>query len=79
MLVSQSTNAVINKVKSCLIQGRFDEALEYIVQAEISKTVVEDDEEILLYKIEGYIGTLHYKEAMELAQSIINKKFTLRN
>ena len=80
MLTPLTSSNVTNKIKSCLIQGRFDEALESIVQAEISKTITENEfETFLLYKIEGYIGILRYKEAIEISQSISNRKLNLRN
>ena len=75
-----STSVLINKVKSCLIQGKYEEALEYIVQAEISKSVDENEEKnLILYKIEGYIGITYFKEARKLTKTITNQKLNLRN
>lgn len=80
MLVNPSFANLTNKVKSYLIQGRYEEALEDIVQAEISKTIPVSEENFFsLYKIEGFIGTLHFKEALELSKVITNQKLNLRN
>ena len=69
-----------NKIKSCLIQGRFEEALEEIIQAEISKAIPDQDENsFILYKIEGLIGILHFKEALELSKILTKQKLNLRN
>lgn len=71
---------LLTKVKSCLIQGRYDEALEYIVQAEISKTLDPIEEKnIVLYKIEGFIGISYFKEALELCKNLTKENFNFRN
>ncbi len=72
--------SLINKVKSCLIQGRYDEALEYIVQAEISKSLGQIEEKnLILFKIEGFIGISYFKEALELAEGLTKENINLRN
>ncbi len=77
---SISIPALSNKVKSCLIQGKYEEALEYIVEAEISNGIDDNTEQlILLYKIEGFIGISHFKDALELAKSITKRKISLSN
>jgi hypothetical protein len=80
VLTTVSIPIITNKVKSCLIQGRFDEALEYIVQAEISKTINPNEvKNLQLFKIEGYLGILKFNEALDLTKKLSQEKITLRN